>query len=173
MDTPQQTLWWRSSPTKGWSCLPCSSSYCAHMLSQQFSWTACLNINAFWLCLMAFTSYKIKPNGHSLFQWMQRCPEGYLGHNLPPKARLSLETVDTTDDAHPCGLILSFTVLGTCLPSGMHNRAVALVPSPCVPWGHFSHPNHRLADGVASNPHMDEKLLTLHKGQLATEYTWI
>lgn len=90
-------------------------------------------------------------NGHSLFQWMWHCPGGYLGHNLPQKARLSLEMVDATDDIHPCGVILSFTVLGTCLPAGTRNTQSCSFPcpSPCVPMGTFPSPKpqvHRWGD---------------------------
>lgn len=114
-------------------------------------------------------------DGHSLFQWMPHCPGGYLGHKLPPKARLSLEMVDATDDTHPGGLILSCAVLGTCLPAGMPNTQSCSFPCSFSLHAHVPHPNLRCTDGVTSNPHMDEKLLTLfltlHKGQLATEYT--
>jgi len=64
------------------------------------------------------------PNGHSLFQWIWHCPGGYLAHDLPPKARLSLETADGTDNIHPCGPTESENALGWKGP------LVAIQPNP-------------------------------------------
>lgn len=36
--------------------------------------------------------------------------------------------LDTTDDIQPCGLILSFTVEGTCLPAGKHKTQSCSLP---------------------------------------------
>lgn len=96
----------------------------------------------------------------------------------PPKNIFSLERVDPTDDIQSCGLILSFTVEGSCLPAGKHKIQGCSLPClvPVSLLGTFSSPKpqvHRWGDTKSTRGWKASLSLTLHKSQLATECTWI